>query len=102
MNSPIGANGENQQSPREVPDDLLRDHIARILRSPGFARSDRLKRFLNFAIERSRAGDTESLKEYNVALQVFDRRDDYNPKIDAAVRVEARRLRLRLEQFYAS
>jgi Tol biopolymer transport system component len=86
----------------DVPDDALRDHIANILRSTGFARSDRLKRFLTYAIERSRAGDIESLKEYSVALRVFDRRADYDPKIDAVVRVEARRLRSRLEQYYAT
>ena len=53
-------------------------------------------------MERVLAGDTDNLKEYPIALEVFDRSPDYNPKIDALVRVEARRLRSRLEQYYAT
>ena len=53
-------------------------------------------------MERVLAGDTDNLKEYAIALEVFDRSPDYNPKIDALVRVEARRLRSRLEQYYAT
>jgi hypothetical protein len=56
--------------------------VARILQTPGFARSERLKRFLSFAVERFLAGDAGSLKEYSIALDVFDRSPDYNPKID--------------------
>ena len=76
--------------------------MAHILRTQGFAKSERLKRFLSFAVERFLAGDPDNLKEYVIALEVFDRKPDYNPKIDAVVRVEARRLRSRLEQYYAT
>jgi eukaryotic-like serine/threonine-protein kinase len=81
---------------------MVRDHVAHILRAQGFAKSDRLKRFLSFTVERVLAGDTADLKEYVIALEVFDRGPDYNPKVDAIVRVEARRLRSRLEQYYAT
>ncbi len=79
---------------------MVRDHVACILRSQGFARSERLKRFLSFTVERVLAGDVGDLKEYVIALEVFDRSPDYNPKVDAVVRVEARRLRARLDQYY--
>ena len=72
------------------------------LRAQGFAKSERLKRFLSFTVERVLAGDTADLKEYVIALEVFDRSPDYNPKVDAVVRVEARRLRSRLDQYYAT
>ncbi len=88
--------------PSDVPHAVIRDHVAHILQTPGFAKSERLKRFLSFAVERFLAGDTANLKEYSIALDVFDRSPDYNPKIDAVVRVEARRLRSRLEQYYAT
>ncbi len=81
---------------------MVRDHVAHILRAQGFAKSERLKRFLSFTVERVLAGDTADLKEYVIALEVFDRSPDYNPKVDAVVRVEARRLRSRLEQYYAT
>jgi Tol biopolymer transport system component len=88
--------------PSDVPPADVRDHVAHILQTPGFAKSERLKRFLSFAVERFLAGDIDNLKEYSIALDVFDRSPDYNPKIDAIVRVEARRLRSRLQQYYAT
>jgi eukaryotic-like serine/threonine-protein kinase len=86
----------------DIPPAVVRDHVAHILRAQGFAKSERLKRFLSFTVERVLAGDIADLKEYVIALEVFDRSPDYNPKVDAVVRVEARRLRLRLEQYYAA
>jgi eukaryotic-like serine/threonine-protein kinase len=108
--SAIQYSGMSLSSPRtndggcspDLPPAVVRDHVAHILRARGFARSERLKRFLSFTVERVLAGDTGDLKEYVIALEVFDRSPDYNPKVDAVVRVEARRLRLRLEQYYAT
>jgi hypothetical protein len=85
-----------------LPDNAIREHVARICQTKGFLRSERLKRFLCYTVERLLANDTDTLKEYAIALEVFDRSPAYNPKIDAVVRVEARRLRLRLEQYYAT
>src|SRR5262245_42609368 len=90
------------QAPTSLPEDLVREHVSHILRSSGFAKSERLKRFLAHAVERTLSGRTDSLKEYSIALEVFDRKPDYNPKVDAVVRVEARRLRSRLEDYYAN
>src|SRR5438105_3299571 len=83
-------------------ENLVRAHLERVLRSAGFARSERLKRFLTYAVECELSGSAEKLKEYSIALEVFDRSPDYNPKVDAVVRVEARRLRSRLEKYYAN
>ena len=41
------------------------------------------------------------MKEYTIALEVFDRSADYDPAVDATVRVEAGRLRSRLREYYA-
>ena len=43
----------------------------------------------------------ESLKEYAIAVEVFERDASYDPAIDATVRVEAGRLRSRLREYYA-
>ena len=45
-------------------------------------------------------GDLDSLKEFSIAMEVFDRTSDYDPNIDAIVRVEARRLRTKLKAYY--
>ncbi|MGH9518127.1 MAG: tetratricopeptide repeat protein, partial [Terriglobales bacterium] len=41
-------------------------------------------------------------KEYEIAIEVFERSADYDPTVDATVRVEASRLRSRLREYYAT
>src|ERR1700692_3156932 len=66
-----------------------------------FARSERMGRFLRLAIERMLAGKADELKEYLIGVEVFDRKPSYDPRVDPIVRVEARRLRSKLESYYA-
>jgi len=73
----------------DLPDKAVREHVAHICQTKGFLKSERLKRFLSYTVERLLANDTDTLKEYAIALEVFDRSAAYNPKIDAVVRVEA-------------
>ena len=81
--------------------DAVRAQLERILASPGFANAGRLSRFLRFVVERTLDGEGDRLKEYRVGTEVFDRPSDYDPRIDSIVRVEARRLRARLAEYYA-
>jgi len=74
--------------------------LQRILASSGFSRNDRLSRFLRFVVERTINGSGHELKETVIATEVFGRRPDYNPKRDATVRIEAGRLRARLNEYY--
>jgi TolB-like protein/Flp pilus assembly protein TadD len=57
---------------------------------------------LRFLVEETLAGRSDRLKEYVVGLEVFDRPDSYDPRLDSIVRVEARRLRAALNQYYAN
>ena len=79
---------------------VVRQELERVLRSQGFARNERLSRFLRFVVERHLDGVDHELKESVIAVEVFGRRPDYNPKQDAIVRTEAGRLRARLSEFY--
>ena len=79
----------------------VREQLERIVSSKHFARSRRLRRFLHFTVEHVLAGTADQLKEYLIGTVVFDRRSDYDPRIDPIVRVEARRLRKRLQAYYA-
>jgi serine/threonine-protein kinase len=54
-------------------------------------------RFLRLTVERSLAGQAGELKEYLLGVEVFDRKASYDPRVDPIVRVEARRLRSKLE-----
>jgi hypothetical protein len=84
-------------SPR---DQEIRSHLARILASPEFAGAPRLSRFLEFIVETALSGLSKQIEESLIAVEVYNRRPDYNPQIDSTVRVEAGRLRARLRRFY--
>ncbi|HYM10824.1 MAG TPA: tetratricopeptide repeat protein, partial [Bryobacterales bacterium] len=76
--------------------------LRKILASEGFIRSPRLSRFLQFTVEQTLAGQGERLKEYLVAIEVFDKEGSFDPRTDTIVRVEARRLRSTLIEYYAT
>jgi serine/threonine-protein kinase len=83
-----------------LPDDQIRAALDRVLAAPEFANAARLTRFLRFAVEKTLAGAGAELKEYLLGVEVFDRGQDFDPRLDPIVRVEARRLRAKLEDYY--
>ena len=86
----------------DAPDPTaVRQQLERILSSPGFVRNPRMSSFLRWLVERHLEGRDDELKESLIALQVFGRRPDYDPRIDSIVRTEAARLRSRLAEYYA-
>ena len=80
--------------------DPLERQLARILNGRGFVSSPRMQSFLRFVIEKKLEDDVPSLKETSIGIAVFDRKPGYDPQVDAIVRVEARRLRSKLQQYY--
>lgn len=83
-----------------VPDEEVQDHVARLLASKTFQQVDRLKRFARFIADEVLAGRGAELKEYVIGVQVFGREASFDPRTDPIVRVQARRLRARLERYY--
>ena len=79
---------------------VARSELERVLASPGFTRNERLGRFLRFVVEKHLEGRDDEIKEYVVAVEVFGRRPDHDPKQDSIVRTEAGRLRARLSEYY--
>ena len=82
--------------------DAVRAQVRRLIASPELAKSQRLQRFLQFTVEETLAGRAATLKEYTIALGVFDRDDSFDPQQSSIVRVEASRLRAKLRQYYAT
>ncbi len=78
-----------------------RAELQAILQSPLFARSPTLTHLLSYLCEKTFAGQTDQIKEYSVALDVFDRSDSFDQDTDSIVRVQANRLRKRLSEYYA-
>ncbi len=79
---------------------LIREQLARISRSRVFSLSTRMQRFLRFVVETSLEGRVDSLKEYVIGTEVYDRKPPYEPSQDSIVRTEARRLRSKLKEYY--
>jgi TolB-like protein/Flp pilus assembly protein TadD len=79
----------------------IRAQLARILASRSFAGAQRSQRFLTYVVEKSFDPGSDALKEYTIAVDVFERDASYDSSIDATVRVEAGRLRSRLHEYYA-
>jgi TolB-like protein len=51
-------------------------------------------------VEQCLDGRQNALKEYLVGVEVFNKLETFDPRIDSIVRVEARRLRSKLERYY--
>ncbi len=81
---------------------VIETELARLLNSREFQDSDRMCRFLRFTVETTLAGRADELKEYSIAMAVFDRGPDFDPRVDPVVRSEARRLRSKLASYYAN
>ena len=70
--------------------------------SATFAKSPRLRDFLLYIGRKTIENRLEDVHEQTIGRHVFGRRPDYNPGDDNIVRVEARQLRKRLEQFFGT
>ncbi len=75
--------------------------LAEILNTPEFSRSDSLSRLLAYLVRRTLDRRDDELKEYNLGVDVFMRGQAFDPRIDNIVRVQARKLRQRLANYYA-
>jgi hypothetical protein len=70
------------------------------LDSSVFRARPRLASLLQYICERHFDGETEGLKEYSIATEVFRRPESFDQATDSIVRVEVFRLRKKLREFY--
>ena len=87
-------------SDAEPTEQEVNEALARLLAWPEIARSQQLARFLEYIVDRRLRGDIQAIKAYSIAVDVFGRPQDFDPQVDPIVRVQARRLRGLIEQFY--
>src|SRR6516162_1094377 len=84
----------------DVSEREVSTQLDRILQGTAFKNSERLQRFLKFAVECALDGTTDQLKESVLGRVVFDRGPEFDPRTDSIVRVEAQRLRRKLQEYY--
>ncbi len=79
--------------------DLVRQALGRVVSSDEFQASPRLQQFLTYVVEETLAGRGAQIRGKAIAVEVYGRRIDGTGSQNL-VRVEARRLRRLLREFY--
>jgi Tol biopolymer transport system component len=78
----------------------VRAQLDRILASVAFAEAERASRVLRFVVTCALDGRADQIKESVIGVEVLGRSPSFDPKTDPIVRVEAGRLRARLNSYY--
>jgi Tfp pilus assembly protein PilF len=86
--------------PETPGNDAIRSALGKIVSSPQLESSPSLCRFLKHVVEETLGGRGDMIKEYSLGAGVFSRGDDFDPRIDPIVRVQARNLRSRMAKYY--
>jgi hypothetical protein len=93
---------ELDQPPQNIATDLILEQMERLLTSRHFRQTRMLDKFLRHTITKTLAGEQSVLKESLIGREVFHRGEDFNPALDAVVRVQAGILRKKLSGYYAN
>jgi len=94
----LGGNG--QDPPLQVSSSAVNAHLEKILASKEFIHTDSLRRFLTYTVEKAINGEPGCLKESLLGTTLFGRGDAFDPRLDPIVRVQAGKLRSRLQRYY--
>jgi hypothetical protein len=90
-----------EQEAAERLESAVRAELDRLLASELFLRSPRLSAFLRFVTERTLAGQGNLLKEHVLGAELYGKGEQFDGAVDPIVRVDARRLRDKLREYYA-
>jgi len=82
--------------------EAVKAELNRILSSPHFVDTSRMKRFLTYVVDETLAGRANLIKGYTLGIEVFDRPENFDPQADTIVRVQAGQLRRRLDLYYST
>jgi hypothetical protein len=95
---------EASDRPSDGAVDLARQRaeLAAILESETFRRSPKVSRLLSYLCDKYFRGEAEEIGEYGIAVDVLGRGTQFDPQVDAIVRVDTHHLRKRLTQYYAA
>src|ERR1700732_2618513 len=98
------ASPQSSVPPQQTTDDLASDKrwqlVQRIVSSPPFQKSTRLRDLLHFITEQTIHGKAHELTEQHIGNALFHKPSDYSPLEDSSVRVHVRQLRLKLHEYF--
>src|ERR1700693_6611619 len=78
---------------------LIQVEIEKLANSSVLHGSESLCKLLRYIAKHALDHPGAPLKEYQIATEVFGRRDDFHPQVDSMVRVQACRLRATLAEY---
>jgi len=85
---------------KDIPDELVNKQLLSILGYEEIRHSQILSRFLSFVVEKKLLKREDEIKEYTIGVKGLGKPSDFNPQLDASVRIHAGRLRKVLQQYY--
>jgi TolB-like protein len=83
-----------------VSEEIVRKELSLILGFHEIRNSQILSKFIEFVVEKKLSGKEDEIKEYTIAVMGLGKSSDFNPQLDASVRIHAGRLRKILAQYY--
>ncbi|MBO0861556.1 MAG: hypothetical protein J2P21_24320 [Chloracidobacterium sp.] len=88
------------QTPDKSWMEIEKAELEAVLASSLFVRTPSLANLLSYLCQKYFQGEADMLKEYTIGVEAFGRAPDFDKKEDSIVRVEIRRLREKLRQYY--
>jgi hypothetical protein len=77
------------------------EQTERIAASPQLQHSESLSNLLRYLVRQTVDHPFGSVKEHQIAVEVFHRPSDFDPRLDSTVRVQTSRLRNKLSEYYS-
>src|SRR5215213_8120861 len=80
--------------------ELVRKEFRQILNFGEISNAPILSKFLQFITEKKLLGQEDEIKEYTIGVKALGKPSDFNPQLDAYVRIHAGRLRQVMNRYY--
>jgi len=81
---------------------LIEEQVHRLAASPGLQHAESLCQLLRYLVDHALDKPHEHIKEYQIAVDVFNRAQSFDPRLDSTIRVQTSRLRNKLAEYYAT
>jgi len=81
---------------------LVEEQVHRLAASPGLQHAESLCHLLRYLVDHALDKPQEHIKEYQIAVDVFNRAESFDPRLDSTIRVQTSRLRNKLAEYYAT
>jgi len=92
--------GTVEVSVNPLTEDEQRELVQRVMNSREFATSPTLRAFLFYVADHAIAGRLDAIKEQQIGCHVLGRKPGYDPAEDNIVRVRARQVRQKLDNYF--